>query len=166
MKLTQYLFRKFMLPIYVIVSAAISIIFILASNAGITAFGRMLPSVLCLILTIRIADDIFDYEKDAQSKTQPLSKNQLIVFGCVCAAVFVLLNTAFYGAIGILSLAAIGYIIIQEKLEILKIAYMALMFIFYFCANCISIGKTQLIVISGCLIISSIYYFIKRKVRK
>lgn len=155
-----------MLPVYIIVSAAIAIIFVLASDVKMAAFGRMLPSVLCLILTIRAADDIFDYEKDAQRKTQPLSKNQLIIFGCVCAAAFVLLNTAFYGAIGLLSLAAIGYIIIQEKFEILKIAYMALMFIFYFYANCISIGKTQLIVISGCLIISAIYYFIKRKVRK
>lgn len=166
MKLIKYLFGKFMLPAYIIVSAVLSLVFTLAAGGGLPVFLRMLPVVPCLLLTLRASDDIFDYEKDGTRKTQYLGKGELIALACAASAVFVTLNVLFYGWIGFASLAAVGYIPLQEKLPPLKTAYMALLFLFYFCVNRTAFGAVQLAVTAGCLAASAAYYIIKRKVRK
>lgn len=166
MKLIKYLFYKWKLPIYAAISAVISLVLTLITNSGAEVFLRMLPVVLSLLLVLRSSDDIFDYERDSGRKTQHLSRNQLIIFGCVMAALYVLLNILFFGVFGVLSLAAVAYILLMEKLPPLKIAYMALLFLFYLYVNCGCLLWYHLAVIVGCLVASALYYVIKRKVRK
>ncbi len=166
MKLIKYLFYKCKLPIYAAISAVISLVLIIITGGGIAVFLRMLPVVLCLLLTLRASDDIFDYEQDSGRKTQHLSKKELVIFGCVMAALYVLLNILFFGVFGVLSLAAVGYILLMEKLPPLKIAYMALLFLYYIWAVCGCLLWYHLAVILGCAAVSALYYIIKRKVRK
>lgn len=166
MKLIKYLFRKFMLPVYIIISAVISIIFTLVAGADFSVFLRMLPVVLCLLLLLRASDDLFDYETDSTKKTQHLSKKALIILASVIALLYISLNVAFYGLIGLISIAAVVYIPIQEKLPMLKIAYMALLFLYYFYANCTALIWIHFAAAVVCLIVSAVYYIFKRKVRK
>lgn len=166
MKLIKYLFYKWKLPIYAALSAVISLLLMLVTAGGIGVFLRMLPVVLCLLLTLRASDDIFDYEHDSGRKTQHLSKKQLVIFGCDMAALYVLLNILFFGVFGVLSIAAVAYILLMEKLPPLKTAYMALLFLYYICAVCGGVLWHHLAVILGCVAVSVLYYIIKGKVRK
>ena len=166
MKLIKYLFYKWKLPIYAALSAVFSLMFMLVTTGNIDVFLRMLTVVLCLLLTLRASDDIFDYERDSGRKTQHLSKNQLIIFGCTLSVIYVLLNILFFGVFGVLSLAAVAYILLMEMLPPLKIAYMALLFLFYIYVNCGCLLWYHHAVIVGCLVASALYYVIKRKVRK
>lgn len=166
MKLIKYLLYKWKLPIYIVFSAVISFVMALVTVGGLPVFLCMLPIVLCLLLALRISDDLFDYENDSGRKTQHLSKKQLIILCCVLAVLYVLLNILFYGIFGVLSIAAVGYILLMEKLPPLKIAYMALLFLYYIYANSGSLQWYHLTVIFGCLVVSALYYMIKRRVRK
>ena len=166
MKLIKYLLYKSKLLIYTGLSAVISLVLMLITGSVIAVFMRMLPVVLCLLLALRASDDIFDYEKDSGKKTQYLSKKQLIAFGCSLSALYVLLNVMFFGILGLCSIAAVGYIILMEKLSPLKIAYMALLFLFYIYVNCGCLLWYHLAAIVGCLAASALYYIIKEGVRK
>ena len=166
MKLISYLFKKCMLPAYAAAAAVISLAFVLAAGGAAQMFLRMLPVVLLLLLTLRAADDFFDYEKDSAKKTQHLKKSGLIALACVCAAAFAALNVVFYGAKGLIILAAVGYIPLMEKLPPLKTAYMALLLLFYFWVEQTPPHWGRLAVIVGCFAASAAYHFIKRKVKK
>jgi len=166
MKLIKYLFRKFILLAYIIISAVISSVFGLVCGDGFNVLLKMFPIVLSLLLMLRVSDDIFDYEKDSANRKQYLSRTELAVFGCVIAIIFVVMNILYYGVIGIVSLVAVGYIGFMEKFPPLKIAYMALLFLFYFYVNDTALNFAKLAVIIGCLIVSAVYYIIKRKARK
>lgn len=166
MKLIKYLFRKFILPIYVIISSILALIFTLATAGKFPLFLQMLPIILCLLLTLRASDDVFDYENDLLTKKQYLNKLELTIFACLTAAVFVLLNFMYYGIKGLVSIAALGYILLQEKFPLLKTSYMALLFAFYFYVNCSSLNTIHLAVTVACFAASTVYYIFKRKVRK
>lgn len=166
MKLIRYLFRKMLLPCYILIAGAISAIFMLAANGGWSELLRMLPVVLLLLLMMRAADDYFDYEKDSERRTQHLSKRALILLFSICAAVFVTINILFYGAFGTISLAAVLYILLMDKLPLLKLFFMALLFLYYFFMNCAVVGVLQYSVSAACLIISTVYCLVKRKVRR
>lgn len=166
MKLIRYLLNKALLPLYVLAAAVISAVLALFSDDFLSAFLRMLPIVLSLLITLRAFDDIFDYERDSGRKTQHLSKRALIIFACVMSAAYVLLNLFFYGLWGALSIAAVGYILLMEKLPALKTAYMALLFLYYFRLNCESLGAVQLAVCAGCLAVSAAFHIYKLYRRK
>lgn len=169
MKLIPYLMNKAMLPLYLLAAAVIAAVLALLSDEFISSFFPMLPIVLCLLITIRAFDDIFDYEKDSTRKTQYLSKKELIILACVMSAVYVVLNVVFFGFWGAFSLAAIAYIIIMEKLPVLKMLFMALLFLYYFRLNCERVGAMHIAVCVGCVAVSALFHFYKlhkRKVRK
>ena len=166
MKLIKYLFYKWKLPIYAALSAVISLVLMLITSSGIAVFLRMLPVVLSLLLTLRASDDFFDFEKDIGRKTQHLNKKQLIIFGCFLSVIYVLLNMLFFGVVGLCSIAALGYILLMEKFPLLKIAYMALLFLFYIYVNFGFPMWYHFAVIVGCIVASALYYMIKRRVRK
>ncbi len=169
MKLIRYLMNKAMLPLYLLAAAVIAAVLALLSDGFIPSFFPMLPIVLCLLIAIRVFDDIFDYEKDSTRKTQYLSKKELIILCCVISAVYVILNNLFFGIFGALSIAAIGYILLMEKLPVLKMLFMALLFLYYFRLNCERVGAMHIAVCVGCIAVSALFYFYKlhkRKVRK
>lgn len=169
MKLIRYLFNKAMLPLYTIAAAVIAAVIALFSDEFLSVFLRMLPIVLSLLVTLRTFDDIFDYKFDRGRKTQHLSIRALIIFACVMSVAYVALNVLFYGMRGAVSVVAIGYILLMEKLPVLKMAYMALLFLYYFRINCHRLGVLHLAVCAGCLVASAgfhIYKLYRRRVRK
>ena len=61
------------------------------------------------------------------------------------------------------------YIIIMEKLPVLKMLFMALLFLYYFRLNCERVGAMHIAVCVGCVAVSALFHFYKlhkRKVRK
>ena len=166
MKLIKYLFYKCKLPIYLAAAAVFAFVLTLITDGGASVFLKLLPVVLALLMTLRASDDYFDYEKDSGRKTQHLTKKQLVVLGCALAALYVMLNVSFYGILGLLSLIAVGYILLMEKLPLLKTAYMAILFLYYIYLSCGCVLWYHLIVILCCFAASALYDLIKRKVRK
>ena len=166
MKLIKYLFRKFMLPSYIIVSAVISVIFTLTAQCGIPVFLRMTAVTLLILLILRAFDDISDFESDSKRKKQYLSRKELIILACTLSVSFVVLNAVFYGFTGLISIAVLGYILLMEKLSPLKTALMPLLFTFYYYANGSKIGGVQLLTTAVCFTAALAYYIIKGKMRK
>jgi len=155
-----------MLPSYIIVSAVISAVFTLTAQDGIPVFLRMTAVTLLILLILRAWDDICDFESDSKRKKQYLSKKELIILACTLSAVFVVLNAAFYGFAGLISIAVLGYLLLMEKLPPLKTALMPLLFTFYYYANGSEIGAVQILTIAVCFAAALAYYIIKGKMRK
>ncbi len=166
MKLIKYLFRKLMLPSYIIASAVISAVFTLTAQGGIPVFLRMTAVTLLILLILRAYDDISDFEKDSKRRKQYLSRKELIILACILSVSFVVLNTVFYGFTGLISIAAVGYILLMEKLSPLKTALMPLLFTFYYYADGSKTGGVQLLTIAVCFIAALAYYIIKGRMRK
>lgn len=166
MKLIKYLFRKFMLPSYIIISAVISVIFTFTAHCGMPVFLRMTAVTLLILLILRAWDDICDFESDSKRKRQYLSKKELIILVCTLSAAFTGVNVLFYGLTGLISIAAVGYILLMEKLPPLKAALMPLLFTFYYYANGCKIGAVQLMTFAVCFAAALAYCFIKGRIRK
>ncbi len=166
MKLIRYFLNKAMLPLYILAAAVMSMVIALFSDELLTAFLRMLPIVLCLLIALRAFDDASDYEKDSGRKTQHLSKRGLVILAWTMSAVYVLLNILLYGMWGAVSIAAVAYILLMDKLPVFKTAYMALLFLYYFRLNCTGIGIAQLAVCAGCLAVSAVFHIYKLHRRK
>lgn len=166
MKALKYLFRKGMLPLYCLTAAVISLVFALCAGGEITVFLRLLPMVLCILLLLRVLDDHADFEKDAGTKTQHLSKRGLLVLILLAAVGFAALHLLFYGAAGFFSLAAVGFFLLMQKLPLLKIFCLMLAFLYFFCLEGVNIGVMQIAVLLGCGAASVIYHMLKRRKRK
>ncbi len=165
MKLIKYLINKKMLLIYIAGALVISAVFGLMAWS-VSGFLRLIPITFCLLLIMRACDDISDYEADSTHKTQYLSKRSLAIFTCVLSVCFVLLNLLFFGWLGLICTAAIAYILLMERAELLKIPLMALLVAYYFCMVCGGLGWIQISACACCLLISAAYFLYKRKVRK
>ncbi len=165
MKLIKYLFNKWMLPIYAAVAAVFALVFALLAG-GLPVFLRMLPIAFLLLWTLRATDDISDYEHDSIRKTQHLTRRTLVVFAAVTAVLFTVLSVLFFGARGLMSLAAVAYILLMERFEPLKILYLPLVLICFFWIIAGGLNAVQIAVSAGCMLASLAYFVYKRKVRK
>ncbi len=165
MKLIKYLFNKFMLPIYAAAALIFSMVPVLISGGGIPLLLRLFPIILCLLVAVRAGDDIFDYEQDSARKTQYLSRRELIALFASVSLLYVVLNVVLFGACGVISPAAVGYILLMEKQPLIKLLYMPLLFVYYFFLSG-ELGLLQLAVSAAFLAVSAAYYLFKRKVRK
>lgn len=166
MKVLKYLFRKGMLPLYCLASAVISFVFSCSTGGGESVFVRLLPMVLCILLLLRGLDDHADFEKDAGTKTQHLSKQGLLMLILLAAVCFISLNLLFYGAKGFFSLAAVGFFLLMQKLPLLKTFCLMLAFLYFFCLEGVNIGVMQIMVLLGCGAASLIFHMLKRRKRK
>lgn len=137
MSFFRYFFQKGRLFIYAGISAVITLIMavILKAYQDIMLYLRLFPAVLLILLILRIADDISDYEKDKKTKKQPLNKRQLLLALSAAMIVFVLLNLCFYRLAGLWSLCILVYLLLQQKIEILKLFFLPLASSYYFYMN-------------------------------
>lgn len=166
MKVLKYLFRKGMLPLYCLAAAVISFVFSCSTGGGGSVFVRIFPMVLCILLLLRGLDDHADFEKDAGTKTQHLSKQGLLMLILLAAVCFISLNLLFYGAKGFFSLAAVGFFLLMQKLPLLKTFCLMLAFLYFFCLEGVNIGVMQIMVLLGCGVASLIFHMLKRRKRK
>ncbi len=169
MKLILYLLNKAMLPIYLAVSAVISAVIAVFGEAFVGIFLRCLPCVVLLLLLIRACDDIGDYEADSGRKTQHLSKRVLMVFAAVLAVMYIAADILLFGVWGTLSVLAVLYLPLMDRLPVLKSLYMPLLFLMYLRLNDISVGIPEIAAAAGCLaaaLLFHIYKLHRRKVRK
>lgn len=166
MKVLKYLFRKGMLPLYFLASAVISFVFSCSTGGGGSVFVRIFPMVLCILLLLRGLDDHADFEKDAGTKTQHLSKQGLLMLILLAAVCFISLNLLFYGAKGFFSFAAVGFFLLMQKLPLLKTFCLMLAFLYFFCLEGVNIGVMQIMVLLGCGAASLIFHMLKRRKRK
>ena len=166
MKVLKYLFRKGMLPLYCLAAAVISFVFSCSTGGGGSVFLRIFPMVLCILLLLRGRDDHADFEKDAGTKTQYLSKQGLLMLILLAAVCFISLNLMFYGAKGFFSLAAVGFFLLMQKLPLLKTFCLMLAFLYFFCLEGVNIGVMQIMVLLGCGAASVIFHMLKRRKRK
>lgn len=155
-----------MLPIYALISAVISLVFVFTTQ--MTAFGLvyMIPIILTLLFMIRIYDDISDFEKDEESKEQPLAKKELIILGAVLTIIFATLNILSFGLFGLISLFVPVYIVLEEKITFLKALFLPLMVIYFYFASCTDIRLVQAVVIGVSVLFAVAYILIKRRKRK
>ncbi len=118
MKVLKYFFKKGMLPVYLLLSIALSLFipFIVGS-----AFSHWL--VLCifsLVMLLRFTDDFFDFEKDRARREQYISKKALLVFMITSSVLFVVFNVLCFGSWGLLSALFVLYSLAEEKIELLQ----------------------------------------------
>ena len=167
MSFLRYFFKSGKLFIYAGISAVISLLMaeILQSYRDIALYFRLFLTVLPILLILRIADDVSDYEKDSQTKEQPLRKSQLRLTLAAAMIVFVLLNLCFYQLAGLGSLCVLAYILLQQKAEILKLFFMPLASSYYFYVN--QTSGMSLYMIAGylgvCVGASALFYWFKRR---
>ena len=146
---------------YIIISIIFTIIISLIIGE---AKFELFPIVVIMLYLLRILDDYFDYEIDKKEKL--LNKKALKIFAMILSVVFIVLNVLFYGYYGLISIAILIYMLIQNKIEILKIFSLLFNSIYYICIYN-KIGSMPAIIYLVCtLIISSIYYIYKRSKKR
>lgn len=171
MRVLRYLWQGKKLLVYIVlgavISAAMSLILWDFGDPPIffKTFAKIFALSVLLLILLRCADDHSDYEKDAGEKEQPLSKRGILYVMLVVAAVFVTLNILLYLLLGLCSLLVLGYLLVQQKVQFLKMFFLPTVSAYYFYLNRISdlpypaIG----IYLAVCLILSVGFYIFKRR---
>ena len=167
MSFLRYFLKDGRLFLYTAISALISFIMVvlLKAHRNIMLYCRLLLLTLLILFLLRLADDYSDYEKDRDKKEQQLSKRQILLTVAVTMIIFVLLNLYFYQVSGLVSLCILVYLLLQQKVEIMKMFFMSLVSGYYFYVDQTSGMLTY--VISGYLVIcvglAVVFYWIKRR---
>ncbi len=166
MKLIRYYFRRPILPLYAVISAVISGVFTLTAGMDKEIFLRMTAVILPLLLFIRAADDFYDFDKDRGKKAQYLERHELILLAVILAVIFTALNIFFFGLTGVIAAAAAGFILLWERMPLLKPLLMPLMFLYYYIENAVNIGIIQCMTPAVCLFAAVFYSVIKGRMKK
>lgn len=124
---------------------------------------ELFPIILINLYILRILDDYFDYETDKKEKL--LSKNKLKNIAIIISLLFIILNIIFYKYYGLISIFLLGYMLIQNKYEILKIFLILITSIFYINMY-ISLNNYKVIIYLLIEIILSISYYIYKRSKK
>lgn len=167
MSFLRYFLKDGRLFLYTAISAIISFLMVvlLQAHRNIMLYCRLVLLTLLILFLLRLADDYSDYEKDRDKKEQQLSKRQILLTVAVTMIIFVLLNLYFYQVSGLVSLCILVYLLLQQKVEIMKMFFMPLVSGYYFYVNQTSGMLTY--VISGYLVIcvglAVVFYWIKRR---
>ena len=114
-----------------------------------------LLEVISLIFIIRITDDIFDYKKDNGGR---LKKDKLIILETIFILCFVILEIFLHNIYAIYAALLVLYIIIMNKIDILKILLLALIILYYSAIQ----KNINIYYLIDAVIISICYYLLKR----
>lgn len=114
-----------------------------------------LLEVIFLIFIIRITDDIFDYKKDNGER---LKKSKLLILEITLTLCFVILEIFLHKIYAIYAAILIFYIIIMNKVDILKTLLLSLIILYYSTVQ----KNINMYYLIGAVIISICYYILKR----
>ncbi|MDD6395689.1 MAG: hypothetical protein PUB37_05845 [Firmicutes bacterium] len=129
MRMVKYFLRRSMLVIYSLISLFFTVLISLIAcvNFSVNLFF-VLVTLLCMI---RVTDDIFDFERDAQRRTQLLSKKELVLLDIALSVIFCTANIFSYGYIGTVALLFVPYVILEEKFTVMQQFLMFLLSLYY-----------------------------------
>lgn len=153
--------RFFLKYSYYIIISMIFTVIISCITRGIRL--ELFPIILINLYILRILDDYFDYETDKKEKL--LSKNKLKNIAIIISVLFIILNIIFYKYYGFISIFLLGYMLIQNKYEILKIFLLLITSIFYINMY-ISLNNHEVIIYLLIEIILSISYYMYKRSKK
>ena len=171
MSYLRYFCKGGKLPFYTALSLAFGFLMALLLQAwrDVLLLCRLASLILLLMLLLRLADDIFDYEKDREKKAQPLTRRQLLGTAIVLMGIFTLLNLWFFGLPGLGGLLVLAYLWVQQKVSFMKPFFMpaASAFYFYVCNDAYSLGGTLWwavgVYLALCLGASLLFYICKER---
>lgn len=129
MRAVRYFLRKSMLVVY----AMLSLIFttMISFTTGVVFSPNLFLILLTVLCMIRVTDDIFDFEKDAQRKEQLLNKKELVILDIALAVIFCAANIFSYGYMGIVALLFVPYVVLEEKFTVMQRFLMFLLLLYY-----------------------------------
>ena len=168
MNLLKYLFSHKRTLLYLALALVISAIFVFLSKAQM--WLALTGIFFLLALLMRIADDIFDYEKDAErGRVCELSKKGLALLYLVLSLIFLALHILAFCAWGLAALLFIGYILLEERVEILQRTFMLILSCSYLLLLCGEINLRSVAVdlwLAISLIAPTLFAIYKRRKRK
>lgn len=143
---------------YMIISFAFLLLISLITN-GFRI--EIFPIVLSNLYILRLLDDYCDFGTDTKEKI--LSKKSIKYLMIVLSIVFLLLNIVFYNVSGLVSLAILLYMILENKFEIMKVLLLFFESLYFICMYN-SLNTVGAIIYLGCCIIfSTCFYIFKRR---
>ena len=168
MNLLKYLFSHKRTLLYLALALVLSAIFVLIS--GRPMWLALTGIFFLLALLMRIADDFFDYEKDTErGRVCELSKKGLALLYASLSAIFVAIHILVFGAWGLAALLFIGYILLEERVEVLQRVFMLILSCSYLLLLCGEINFRSVAIdlwIAISLIAPTLFAIYKRRKRK
>ena len=168
MNLLKYLFLHKRTLLYLALALVLSAIFVFLS--GDQMWLALTGIFFLLAFLMRIADDFCDYEKDAErGRVCELSKKGLALLYAVLSVIFLALHIFAFGAWGLTALLFVGYILLEERVEILQRAFMLILSCSYLLLLCGEINVRSVAVdlwLAISLIAPTLFAIYKRRKRK
>ena len=168
MNLLKYLFSHKRTLLYLALALVLSAIFVFLSKAQM--WLALTGIFFLLALLMRISDDFFDYEKDTErGRVCELSKKGLALLYLVLSLIFLALHILAFGAWGLAALLFIGYILLEERAEMLQRAFMLILSCSYLLLLCGEINLRSVAVdlwLAISLIAPTLFAIYKRRKRK
>ena len=168
MNLLKYLFLHKRTLLYLALALVLSAIFVFLSKAQM--WLALTGIFFLLALLMRIADDFCDYEKDAErGRACELSKKGLALLYAVLSVIFLALHIFAFGAWGLAALLFVGYILLEERVEILQRAFMLILSCSYLLLLCGEINLRSVAIdlwLAISLIAPTLFAIYKRRKRK
>lgn len=161
MKILKYFFHNGRIILY----SAASLLLALTLYAFTGHLLQVSIEILLIIVLVRVIDDRFDYDQDAGKRTQYLGKRELALTGTVLAFLFAAVSVLFFGRWGWFSLLFIGWLILEEYLDILEILLPPLFALYLICAYRFTLSAGCLIYAAVILLISAVFKSYKSKRR-
>lgn len=168
MNLLKYLFLHKRTLLYLALALVLSAIFVLIS--GIPMWLELTGIFFLLALLMRIADDYCDYERDAErGRACELSRKGLALLYASLSVVFLALHILAFGVWGLTALLFIGYILLEERVEILQRIFMLILSCSYLLLLCGEINVRSVAAplwLAFSLIAPTLFAIYKRRKRK
>ena len=168
MNLLKYLFSHKRTLLYLALALVLSAIFVFLSKAQM--WLALTGIFFLLALLMRIADDYCDYEKDSErGRVCELSKKGLALLYLVLSLIFLALHILAFGAWGLVALLFIGYILLEERAEILQRVFMLILSCSYLLLLCGEINLRSVAIdlwLAISLIAPTLFAIYKRRKRK
>ena len=168
MNLLKYLFLHKRTLLYLALALVLSAIFVFLGEEPM--WLALMGIFFLLAFLMRIADDLCDYEKDAErGRACELSKKGLALLYAVLSVIFLALHIFAFGAWGLAALLFVGYILLEERVEILQRAFMLILSCSYLLLLCGEINIRSVAVdiwLAISLIAPTLFAIYKRRKRK
>lgn len=168
MNVLKYLFLHKRTLLYLALALVLSAIFVLIS--GRPMWLELTGIFFLLALLMRIADDYCDYERDAErGRSCELSKRGLAVLYTALSVIFLAIHVLAFGVWGLTALLFVGYILLEERLEILQRIFMLILSCSYLLLLCGEINVRSFAAplwLAFSLIAPTLFAIYKRRKRK
>lgn len=161
MKILKYFFHNGRIILY----SAASLLLALTLYAFTGHLIQVFFEILLIIVLVRVIDDLFDYDQDAGKRNQYLGKRELALTGTILAFLFAAVSVLFFGRWGWFSLLFIGWLILEEYLDIMEILLPPLFALYLICAYRFTLSTDCLIFSAVLLLISAAFKSYKSKRR-